>query len=347
MAGNLPRIHAAVAGDRFVVGIYLIGGNDGNNLIVPLDSAQYAAYAKLRGSLAVPADELLPVRAVKNPGEYGFHPALGEMRDLYSRGVLAVVANVGSPRPGPSESAHNYQSMAFLSGGYLTPAFAAEKAGITVTDAGRALTTAHGASMLPLDGSLAVPDRKEMADAAAAIRFRTQFPPTSLGRALSEVAALIQSARAHGVRRAILTVGMGGFDTHRSQGEVQPALFRELSSAMAALFAANEESGTTKDITVFTDSEFGRTVSPNGTGGTGHGWGNHQIVMGGAVLGGDIYGTFPDMTTAARDAAGGWVPTTSRDRYLSTVAGWAGLGDHELRRSFPRTNSDANLGFLA
>jgi uncharacterized protein (DUF1501 family) len=140
---------------------------------------------------------------------------------------------------------------------------------------------------------------------------------------------------------------MGGFDALRGQAGIQPYLFRELSSAMAAFYAANEERGSARDVTTFTDSEFGRSLSSNAANGTGVGWGNHHLVMGGSVLGGDIYGTFPDMATAARDANGGWVPTTSHDQYLATLAGWAGTPYSELARAFPRLNGDANLGFLA
>ena len=99
--------------------------------------------------------------------------------------------------------------------------------------------------------------------------------------------------------------------------------------------------GTARDVTTFTDSEFGRSLSPNKTKGTDHGWGNHQLVMGSSVLGGDIYGTFPEMATAARDARSGWVPTTSRDDYLATLAGWAGTPYKA------RLNGGATLGFMA
>src|SRR5215469_11423619 len=97
LASNFQKsAQASTASDRILVCVYLVGGNDGNNLIVPLDSRQYQAYANLRGALALSADDLLSVRATRNSGSYGFHPALAELRDLYNRGVLALVANTGS-----------------------------------------------------------------------------------------------------------------------------------------------------------------------------------------------------------------------------------------------------------
>lgn len=326
-AGALPRASgAAESSDRILVCIYLIGGNDGDNLVVSLDRAQYDAYVRIRGPLALSTKELLPVRAVTNSGEYGFHPAMGELRDLYNRGVLGVVSNVGSARLAEPRSSHRYDSMAFLPGGYMTPGFAGP---------GRALTTNRGVSMVPLDGMGAGHDHARLLQAAGAARFRTQFPDTSLGRALKEVASLIQASVTSGIRRPLFTATMGGFDTHGGQAEAQPSLFRELSGAMAALYSATEEMGVARDVTAFTDSEFGRSLRPNAGRGTDHGWGNHQLVMGGSVLGGDIHGKFPEMIAAPSE--GGWVPTTSRDEYLATLAGWGGM----------RWKGAGSLGFMA
>ena len=129
---------------------------------------------------------------------------------------------------------------------------------------------------------------------------------------------------------------MGGF--HSSKPGELHALFGELSGAMGAFYAATEELGIAGDVTAFTDSEFGRSLFPNNSGGTGRGWGNHHLVMGKSVLGGDIYGEFPDVAAAALDPAEGWVPTTSHERYLGTLSGWVGLPDSGWER---------NLGFMA
>jgi uncharacterized protein (DUF1501 family) len=74
-----------------LVCIYLFGGNDSNNMVVPLDDSQYAAYAAARGALAIPAGSLLEVKA-RNQTRYGLHPALSELRDPYASGALAIAA---------------------------------------------------------------------------------------------------------------------------------------------------------------------------------------------------------------------------------------------------------------
>src|ERR1700733_14216104 len=89
--------HAASAGDyKALVCIFLYGGNDTNNMIVPLDSAGYANYAQTRSYLALPQAQLLPLPAASGAPQYGLHPALPGLQSLWAAGQLAVVANVGT-----------------------------------------------------------------------------------------------------------------------------------------------------------------------------------------------------------------------------------------------------------
>ncbi len=101
------RAIGAVAGDAAVsagsgykalVCLFLSGGNDGNNLIIPSDASDYAAYAKNRGVLAVPQSQLLGIGTKKyNDGRtYGLHPSLPEVQSLYNQGRIALLANVGT-----------------------------------------------------------------------------------------------------------------------------------------------------------------------------------------------------------------------------------------------------------
>ena len=75
--GNLAAVRAlgALAGQRSLVCIDLIGGNDSNNLIVPLDSDPYGVYANSRGLLAIPKNSLLPVPSVCKAACSDFIPA--------------------------------------------------------------------------------------------------------------------------------------------------------------------------------------------------------------------------------------------------------------------------------
>jgi uncharacterized protein (DUF1501 family) len=89
--------HAASANDyKALVCVYLYGGNDANNTIVPLDTAGYANYAQTRSYLALPQSQLLPLAIAGGTPLYGLHPALPGLQSLWASGNLAVVANVGT-----------------------------------------------------------------------------------------------------------------------------------------------------------------------------------------------------------------------------------------------------------
>lgn len=82
---------------KALVCLFLAGGNDGNNLIVPTDTTGYQNYASGRGMLALPRGSLLGVQPRTADGHsYGFHPALGELQSLFGQGRLALLANVGT-----------------------------------------------------------------------------------------------------------------------------------------------------------------------------------------------------------------------------------------------------------
>jgi len=182
----------------------------------------------------------------------------------------------------------------------------------------------------------------------------TVFPATSLGGQLKQVAQIIQARAALGLKRQIFFCSLGGFDTHSSQGTLtgaQPNLLIQVSKAMSAFFAATQELGVDSSVTTFTLSDFGRTLQNNTNGGSDHAWGNHQMIMGGAVKGGDMYGTFPTQALGGPDDAGSngrWVPSTSLDQYGATVASWFGVAATDLPSVFPNLNNFTvkNLGFM-
>ena len=94
MARLQPAARAAGADYKALVCVFLFGGNDSNNVIVPLGAEQYREYTRARGGIALPQASLLPV-ATAGGASYGFHPRLGDLQQLYTRKKLAVVANVG------------------------------------------------------------------------------------------------------------------------------------------------------------------------------------------------------------------------------------------------------------
>src|SRR5271154_3777518 len=88
---------AAPADDyKALVCVFLAGGNDTNNMVVPIDTSGYATYAAVRGALALPQAQLLPLQEAGGVLRYGFHPSLPGLQGLWTAGNLAVVANVGT-----------------------------------------------------------------------------------------------------------------------------------------------------------------------------------------------------------------------------------------------------------
>jgi uncharacterized protein (DUF1501 family) len=194
----------------------------------------------------------------------------------------------------------------------------------------------------------------------------TAFPSSGIGPQLQQVAQMIQVRAALGVKRQIFFVAMGGFDTHTSQGTTsgtgaQPTLLQQLSQGMNAFYQALGETamgtepgnvqGLQNNVTAFTLSDFGRALQPNTGGGSDHAWGNHQLIMGGAVHGGDMYGRFPTLVFGTGDDAGSngrWIPTTSIDQYGATLASWFGVDDPTLPMIFSNLHNfpQQKLGFM-
>ncbi|MDR6809246.1 uncharacterized protein (DUF1501 family) [Dyadobacter sp. BE34] len=88
------RQTAALNGDRVLVIIYLAGGNDGLNTVIPLE--YYSQYNALRTNIAIPESSVLKLSG--NP-QTGFHPAMTGMRALYDEGKLAIINSVSYPNP--------------------------------------------------------------------------------------------------------------------------------------------------------------------------------------------------------------------------------------------------------
>jgi len=81
---------------KALVCIFLFGGNDSNNMIVPLSSSAYASYAQIRSVLALPQASLLPIAPPSAGAPFGLHPNLPEMQSLFNQKHLAVLTNVGT-----------------------------------------------------------------------------------------------------------------------------------------------------------------------------------------------------------------------------------------------------------
>ena len=180
---------------------------------------------------------------------------------------------------------------------------------------------------------------------------KTPFPATTLGRQMEQIARLIHARRELGATRQIFFASLGGWDHHVSLLTSHAPLMTQVNAALAAFYQATEEMGLADRVVTFTASEFGRTLNANANAGSDHGWGAHHFVLGGAVKGGTLYGTYPTVALNGPDDATGrgvWIPTTSLDQYGATLASWFGVPAEELTNVFPNLANfePRNLGFL-
>lgn len=170
---------------------------------------------------------------------------------------------------------------------------------------------------------------------------------------LQMVARTIASRGALLAKRQTFFVQMGGFDLHGSIEANHPQLLARVNEAVAQFQAAIAGLGLENQVTVFSASDFARTLAPNGSG-TDHAWGGNHFVVGGAVNGGKIYGTYPELAlhSPLDTGRGRLIPTTSVDAYFAELALWMGVRPSNLPLVFPnlaRFHSPGDgppLGFL-
>jgi uncharacterized protein (DUF1501 family) len=418
---------------RALVCIFLFGGNDANNLLIPMDTAGYANYLKFRvaianGGLALDQTTLLPI-ASKTPQNgqtsFGLHPNLTDVQSLFTSGKLALLANIGPlsqpmtraqyqqkslPIPANlfshADQQNQWQSLqldgfyktgwagrmadnlgtlntstmfppitsvagsAIFCTGQQTQPYAmipGTTPGLTGFDNSASaaarlqalqqlLTFDTGVSLIQSASSItsnSLADSKILSAAlASAPPLATVFPTNnSLGNQLKQVAQLLSVRSALGLNRQIFFCSLGGFDTHSNQITTQQNLFTLLSPALNAFYNATVELNLAQQVTSFTMSDFSRTYQPASDGGSDHAWGSVQMIMGGAVAGGDIYGTLPVFTPGGPSDVGvngRWIPTTAIDQYGATLAKWFGVPAGDFAAIFPNLAnfSTQTLSFL-
>ncbi len=424
---SLANVAAAAAQSddyKALVCVFLYGGNDGDNTLIPYGTREYNAYASARTSvLAVPRAQLLPIAPANSDGrEFALHPSLPELQTLFTKKRLALIANVGVllapttreqiinqsvPLP-PQLFSHNDQQTQWMTswsdqvaksgwGGRLADAVNASNPNssisMSISLAGSNIFQV-GNQVFPLmvspEGAISLwyyneawgnPETiltKAMLEAEQSNLFEktyrdifkraiensqrlsaglqkapattTVFPKdVSLANQLKMVAKLISIRGEFGLHRQIFFCSAEGYDTHGEQANTQSKLLRELSQSLDAFYQATVELGVADKVTAFTSSDFGRTYKCNGKG-SDHGWGNHHLVVGGAVKGGDIYGRIPVHRIDGPDdtSDGRWIPTIATDEYAATLAQWFGVGAGDLPDVLPNINrfNRTNLGFM-
>lgn len=176
---------------------------------------------------------------------------------------------------------------------------------------------------------------------AAAPDIRTQFPRTGIGQQLRGVANAIQARGGLGVERQMFFSARGGFDTHASQADQVPNLQSEIAEAIKAFRDAMVEIGMWDKVTLFTASDFGRSMVENGDG-TDHGWGSHHFVAGGSVRGKRIFGSLPSADISSQEyteSRGRLIPKVSIEEYGATFGRWLGLNDTQVNGVLPNLQS--------
>ena len=171
-----------------------------------------------------------------------------------------------------------------------------------------------------------------------------------LAQSMQTVARIISGRASLGVTRQIFYVQLGSFDTHDGQATTHAKLLNQLGAAFEYFDGQMVNMGLGNNVTAFTISDFGRTLTSNSDG-TDHGWGSHHFVVGGAVNGQDMYGQYPVVgVNQANDlGAGRLIPTTAVEQYAGTLASWFGLSDGQIRTVFPNFGNfgtNPYLGFL-
>jgi uncharacterized protein (DUF1501 family) len=422
LANSLAAQTVPSGGDyRALVCLFLSGGNDSFNMLVPTTTGEYEAYAKVRGNLALARDTLLQITPGNLGGRtLGIHPSMPEVRDLFNAGRLAFVSNVGSlvrPLTLADYKAGRYLPVSLYShadqikqwqtcmpdsrtaigwGGRAadiiqslnSPSLVSMNislSGQSVFLTGRQAFTysvgAGGATALTgynptavnnltavrtkgVDSIVdqnyrnlfeqtyaasttdAVDSYYEFSSALTGVTLTTPIPAgNSLASNLAMIAKIIAANGKFGARRQIFFVQLGGWDHHDEVLNNQLTMLATVSQALNMFSSALSEINMADKVTLFTASDFGRTLTSNGNG-SDHAWGGNHLVMGGAVRGGRVCGDaasgyYPDLQNLAQidTGQGRLIPGVAVDEYARDLLSWFGVGSGDMDYVLPAFSS--------
>ena len=177
-------------------------------------------------------------------------------------------------------------------------------------------------------------------EAIGDVDVNTSFSNSQLSQSFKMIAKTIQARETLGLKRQIFFIDFGGFDLHDEVIGEHSVLLAELDTALGEFNTALDEIDMQEAVTTFSLSEFARTLTSNGVG-SDHAWGANAFIMGGAVNGGKIYGTYPDLDLNNSLELGGgvFVPTTATDQYFGDICSWFGVENSELLTLFPNIDN--------
>lgn len=413
LAGLNAKSNPSEGEYKALVCILLAGGNDSFNMLVPRSKEPYREYNKSRSNLALSRSSLLSLQNKDQLGrEYGVHPAMPEVQELFNLGKLSFISNVGTLVE-PLTKAKYLSGGAKLPIGLLSHADQIQQwqtslpnsrsskgwggrmadileegnrnqdismnislSGTNVFQVGAnateyAIRSSAGGSVgisvyegqNRLDRLLRKGTESLLAQQyqdifkstfqqkivhsqanhqifsealANTSSLSTGFSSAALSADLALVAKTIAARKTLGMKRQTFFINYGGWDHHDSVLENQTLMLSILSKALQAFQTAIEELGVADQVTTFTISDFGRTLTSNGNG-TDHAWGGNVMAMGGAVNGGQIFGTYPSLQIGGPDDIGGAIilPSISTDMYFAELARWFGVSGGDLSYVLP------------
>lgn len=433
LAGSLAAAEPGPGEYRALVCVFLQGGCDTFNVLVPRSNTEYNEYAAVRQNLKLTQESLLPINPITPVSpQFGLHAALPEIQTLFEAGDAAFVANVGTlVEPvtkvqyyagaglplglfSHSDQQEQWQTStpdlrsavgwAGRMADLLKELNSIDKVSMNISLSGNNVWQAgqtvfdysitedgavgpNGYNFNYQDNQVVIQPRSAAVDSqlglhysnlfaqafskskkdafdayelfsnstAATLPGNPTFPNTDLGNQLKMVAKAINGRNGLGATRQTFFVNYDGWDHHGELITNQAAMLPVVSQAIGAFQNALTLMGVQDNVTLFTASDFGRTLTSNGKG-SDHAWGGNQLVVGGAVNGKKIYGSYPSLAlNGPLDIGRGrFIPSTSTDAYFAELALWLGVSKSSLPLVLPNisrfynTNS-ANwpLGFLA
>jgi len=433
MAGSVAAASSNTSDFRALICLFLSGGIDTFNVLVPRGDTEYAEYKGIRSGVALPQNSLLPLTPAISPGlQLGAHPGLKGIQTLFNSGSAAFVTNVGTLIEPVTKD--TYDSASLPLGLYShadqveqwhtsTPNVRSAKGwGGRMGDLLRSMNTLDTVSMnisltgtniwqsgenvfdytistdgaVPLDGydptddnqwsptpirtraidsqlgftyqhllteAFATKKRGAM-DAYALFNSATgnvtlpstvTFPDTDLGNQFQMIAKTVAGHGALGQTRQTFFIEYGGWDHHDDLINQQAAMLPEVDQAIKAFYDCLTAMGLQNSVTLFTASDFARTLTTDSAG-TDHAWGGNHFVVGGAVKGNHIYGNYPPLykDNPLDVGRGRIIPQIAVDLYFAELAMWLGVPQSSLPLVLPNigtffdvNGSNKPLGFMS
>lgn len=400
---------------KALVCVFLGGGCDSFNMLIPRSTDEYNNYLATRSNLAIPLAEMLPVFPDNTGGRlFGIHPSMPRSQQLFNDGKMAFISNVGTlVSPTTKEQywqgqvdlplglfSHSDQSQQWMTG--LPTGRSGVGWGGKVADLVRDMNTNENISMNislagtniyqtgretvefavdAYDGSSGINGYGEhdewnvfdrmrtrainsMADHEYDNMFQktyidvirrskeghlqfndalgnvpvmqTSFSDNRLSKSFEMAAYTMAAHETLGMKRQIFFIEYGGWDHHDEVLDSQTQMLAQLDTALGEFSTALAEIGLADQVTTFSMSEFGRTLTSNGNG-TDHAWGGNVMVLGNKVKGKNIYGEYPTLAleSSIELGSGVLIPQLSADQYFAELALWFGVSPSDLPTIFP------------